>query len=217
MKVYTRIVLDSSTWNIVEADHYEYDGPVALCDRALAQQAVQGGKQAEQTAGQYGAAAGGIQGFLLPQLERQTTTPAGFGPFGLAEMETGAESTAAGASGAAQERAKLNAMRTGNAAGLASTQAAAAEGAARAGGSALQDILAKNAQLKAEQQLSAQRQLGQLYGEDVGAQTRALGILPEDVSAGANAEKVGWLQNVTSALSALGSLGQGIGAARGGG
>lgn len=211
MKVYTRIVVDMTSGKVLAVESYQYHGPIALADRALTAQAEQAGKTAQQTAGQYGAAAGGVQANLVPRLESWAGGAApGFGPFGLSEMETAAEQTAGSASGSAQEQAKLRAMRTGNAAGVGATQAASAEGAARAGGSALQDILARNAALKAQQMSEANRGLEGVLGEDIRGQTAALGIVPEDVNAAANAQKVGWLQDTTQMLNALSGLGAGM-------
>lgn len=195
MKIYTRIALD---WdgNIIESESYDYHGPLALCDRSLVQNAKDASKTAQQTAGNYQAAGNQIQGDLVPRLEREAVNPTGYGTFGLGDMESAAEQSAAGASGTAQEGMRLRAMRTGNAAGLGSGQAAAAEGAARAGGSALQDILAKNAELKANQASKANSQLGDVLGENIHGNLSAQGLVPEDINAATNASKVGWVQNV---------------------
>ena len=125
MKIFTSVLLD---WkgNIIESESFEYFGPIAKCDRSLTNDAEQAQKTAVQTAGNYQAAGQGIQQSLVPRLEQQAVNPTGFGAFGLGEMETGAEQTAAGASGAAAEQARLRANRTGNAASLGSVQAAGA-------------------------------------------------------------------------------------------
>lgn len=208
MRVYTRVEIDILSGKVLDACWHEYAGPLALCDRQLTAQGEQAAKGATATAGQLGGQAAGIYGNLVPRLESEAVNPQGFGPFGLAQMETAAESTAAGATGAAQERARLNAMRTNNAAGLGSTEAAAAQGGARAAGSAVQGILAQNAQLKAQQQLEANKQLGGILGEETGAQVQALGIVPKDLESAVAAENVGWVQDTKDIMEGLGALGR---------
>lgn len=202
MRVYTRILFDW-TGNILESDSYEYHGPISRCDRALNAQAQQAGKAATGTAANYGAEGNAIQGSLVPRLERQAENPQGYGAFGLGQMETGAEQSAAGATGAANERMRLNAIRTGNGAGLGAGEAAAAGEGARASGSALQGILAKNAELKASQQQQANTGLQGILGEDIKGQTSNASLVPEDINAGVNADKVGWVQNMTEILNSL--------------
>ena len=219
MRIYTRIFLD---WNgnILESESYDYSGPLILCDRSLQAQAEQAGKTAASTAGNYGSAAEGIAANVVPRLESEAVNPPGYGPFGLSEMETAAESSGAGATGAAQERARLEAMRTGNRAGIGAITAGAAGEGARGAGSALQSILAKNAELKASQREQANRGLEGVLGEDIGAQGRAEGVVPEDINAAVNAGKSGWFQNLVNMLAAIRggtpSAG-GAGSSRGGG
>lgn len=203
MKVWTELVVDIETGKVSRETFYEYSGPVALCDRALQQQATQAAKTATGTAAGYGAEAGGIQGNLVPRLESWAVNPPGYNPMDLAMMETGAGETAAANTGSAQQAMRLRAMRTGNVAGLGAGEAAAAGEGARASGSALQSILAKNAELKSRQQSEANRGLEGILGEDIRGQVANAGLVPEDINAGVNAGKVGWLQNMTQILDAL--------------
>ena len=195
MRVWTRV-----SWNIDGSDEpngesYSYQGPLVLCDRALQAAADNARETASGQAGNYGGAGQGIQANLVPRLETQATNPEGFGPFGLADMQTAAEQTAAGATGAAKEEARLRAMRTGNAAGVGATTAAAAGEGARATGSAVQSILAKNAELKANQQDTANKELAGIMGEDYKAQGEEAGLIPEDINAAIKSKSVGWMQD----------------------
>ena len=216
MKIFTSVLLD---WkgNIIESESFEYFGPIAKCDRSLTNDAEQAQKTAVQTAGNYQAAGQGIQQSLVPRLEQQAVNPTGFGAFGLGEMETGAEQTAAGASGAAAEQARLRANRTGNAASLGSVQAAGAGEAAKAGGSALQSILSRNAQLKATQQQQANQGLEGVLGEDIKGNLGAEGLVPEDIKAASEAEQFGWLQDVGQGIKDFKTLTSSGGGGGGGG
>ena len=206
-------LVEYSDWTcseVVRRETFDYSGPVAWCDRSLKQESQQGVTEARQTAGQYGATAQGVQGFLVPQLEKFAQAPPGYSPQDLSTMESGAMQTAAGESGAARERATLQAARTSNVAALPGQQAALTAGATQAGGNMLQNILARNAQLKAEQQQSAQRQLGDIYGTAARGQLEAQGLVPKDIEAGAEAEKVGWAQNLEGIMAATGQLAAGL-------
>lgn len=209
MRVYTRIVWDIETGRVLESSLLDYSDhlPVAKCDRAQQQEGRQAEQQTKQTIGTAGANAGQISGNLVPRLEQEAVNPTGYGAFGLGDMKTEALQTGGAASGAANERMRLNAIRTGNAAGLGAGEAASAEGGARASGSALQSILAKNAELKAQQQQQANVQLGNILGENLRAETTAEGILPQDINATVNAGKSGWLQNTEGALDTLSGMG----------
>jgi hypothetical protein len=158
---------------------------------------------AAQDASNYGAFGQGLAGNLAPRLEQQATNPQGYGASGLATMETANLAGSAATSGAAQQEAKLRAMRTGNAAGLPAEQAAIAGETARASGSGLQDILSKNAMLKEQQRLEANKDLMGLAGQETTAGLDYSKLVPEDINAALNAEQTGWLQNVEGGLGTL--------------
>jgi hypothetical protein len=222
MKIHTKTTWDIETGKVLFDSFYLYSGPLALCDRALTQQAQQAESTAAGTAAGYGAQAAGIQGSIVPRLESYAAgnTP-GYGPFGLSEMETAAEQTGAGATGAAQERSRLRAMRTGNAAGLGATDVASAGEGARATGGALQSILANNAKLKESQQEMANRSLSGILGEDIGAQTAEAGLVPEDIKTEMAATQsdpwAGWMKQFGDVVGIGGNVAKGILGATGGG
>lgn len=207
MRIYTRIVIDCDG-RILDSDSFEYQGPLALCDRALTQSANQAGQNATVASGQYGANAQGIQGNVVPRLEQYSANGGpGYGAIGEGQMETEAAQTTAAATGSAAERARLRAMRTNNAGAVGATDAAAAGEAARAGGSTLQQILAKNATLKSQQQGQATTELGNIMGEDIRGQSEEARLVPEDINAGIEAGKSGWLQNALNTFSTLSQAG----------
>src|SRR5690348_11648830 len=111
MRIHTKIVIDIETGRVVEDSFYHYEGPLALCDRSQQASATDAMRTAEQTGGQYGATAAGISGNLVPQLQRWTVSPPGYGPAGLAEMETRSVQAAKAGQGAAQEASRLRALR----------------------------------------------------------------------------------------------------------
>lgn len=200
--------LDFDNWLVEQARTM----PRAMNDRALQQQEKQTYGATTGVANQAGANASGLYGPLTQFGENMMTAPPGYGP-DLANMQAIAGEEASSAANNAKQSAALAAARGGNAAGINAAQDAAAQQASMAGGQEQQDILAQNAQLKQAQQQEGAGLLQGLYGTNVNAQLSALGQQPADINAGVNAGKVGWLQDVTGALGALGSLGQGVGAA----
>jgi hypothetical protein len=186
--------------------------PRAMNDRALQQQEKQTFGATTGVANQAGANASGLYGPLQSFGTNMMTAPPGYGA-DLQNMQAIAGEEASSASNNAAQSAALAAARGGNAAGINASQDAAAQQASAAGGANQQDILAQNAQLKQQQQQEGAGLLSGLYGTNVNAQLSALGQQPEDIKSGVNAQQVGWLQNVTGVLGALGSLGTGVGAA----
>jgi len=209
MRVHTVLLFDIESGILEFEEGYDWEGPVARFDRALTNQATQAAQTAQQQAAGYGATAGQIQGGLIPELQRFAATPPGFGT-DLGAMETAAMGSAAAATGASAEQSALRAMRTGNVAGLGAEQVGAAGMAARAGGSALQNILAKNAELKASQQQAALGGLERLTGEDIHGQAAMAGLIPHDIDAAIQAQRVGWLQNLPTIMGLAGNVAGGI-------
>lgn len=216
MKVHSLVIMDIETGAIINRVSENYTGPVILCVRELTQQAENAGNQATQQAGQYGSTASQVGANLIPQLERESINAPGYSPIDLGNMQTQALTTGAAKSGAAREAATLRAARTGNAAALPGQEAAINEAGARASGGLLQNILSKNAQLKAQQQAQAQKGLEGIYGTAARAQGEEAGLVPHDIDAATEANKTGWLQDTMGALGTLGNLGSGAGSAMSG-
>ncbi len=208
MRIHNCTIFDIESGAVLYDSAEDYQGPLALCDRALQQAADEARTTASGQAGNYGGAGQAVQANLVPRLEKEAVTPEGFGPFGVAEMKTAAEQTGAAASGAAKEEARLRAMRTGNAAGVGATTAAAAGEGARATGSMLQGILAKNAELKANQQDAANKELAGIMGQDYQAQGEEAGLVPRNIEQGLAAGRQGWLQNTEGVIKTLSDIGK---------
>lgn len=213
VKIYTRVVCDIETGAVLEAEGYEYSGPVALCDRSITSQANASARGANATAGGYGSEAGSMFSTVQPTVQRwaQGNTP-GYGAMGLGNMLTAAQSAAAGARGAGEEKASLLAQRTGNLAALPASQTATAEATARALGSATQNILAKNAALKEHQQEMGLNEGGNLFGTAGKLQEGALGLQNEFLKTGVASDQAGWLQNAMGLIAASGKAMGGAGA-----
>lgn len=73
----------------------------------------------------------------------------------------------------------------------------------------------KSADLANQKQQQGIAGLSGLYGTDVTAQLRAMGLIPGDINAATNASKTGWLQDTEGALGTLGNLGLGAAKAAG--
>lgn len=195
VKIHTKLVIDIETGAVLEDVYCSYAGPLALCDRAAQASAKDASKTAGGAAATYGAEAGGLQTTLVPTLERDITNAPGFDPIGLGDMKTEAEATSAGALGASREGSRLRAIRTGNPAATGSEEVAMAGETARAGGSALQRILAKNAELKATQREGAIKGMEGLIGEDIKGQAEQADVQQTAIKNQIEAGKTGWLQN----------------------
>ena len=209
MRVNTKTVIDIASGAILESEGFDYDGPVALCDRgaaAGAATATQGLLGAGQT---YTGQAGGLSGYLTPMLEGWASGNApGYGS-DLGYMQGAAQSTAQAGANQARQGALLNAMRTRNAAGLGLQNVAAASNAGQQQTEAVQNILSQNAQLKAQQQMGAMNMLGSMYGTDVSAGLQGYSAGSQSALNQAKAGQTGWFQNM------LGLMGGGAAGAGG--
>ena len=149
-----------------------------------------------------GGVASGINSAITPTLERQAANPTGINPSDLNAMKVNAAQTAGSATATGNEEANLRAQRTGNTAGVASSQDANAQNRARILADTGLKIQGQNANVKQEQQTNALKELGSLYGTNVGganaAQANQIG-----------AEKMistqpGWLQDIGDVSKAIG-------------
>ena len=177
--------------------------------RQLADTAQGAANTATATAGQYGGAAGGIAGTLVPGLERQFNAPPGMSSADLAMQQTQQQEAAGGTAGGLKGSLALRAARMGNPAGVSADAAAISQGASRAQGQGVQDVMTQNALLKQKQQQDAAQGLAGIYGTDVRAQGESAGQVAPDVKAGVDASQTGWLQNLQGILGTLGTLGMG--------
>jgi len=195
---------DPLVYREIEREEVSYSGPWALCDRQLQKTAQQAADTAGSTAAGYGKAAGGIAGTLTPILTRQAQNPSGFSPNDVNNMEVSAAEGAGGAANSAANKAGLLANRTHNVGALSAVQDSAARAKIGTMANTNRGVQNENAELKQQQQQSALKQLGGLYGTDVGAQMGNAGQISRDVDAGVQAGNSGWLQNTMGVIGGLG-------------
>jgi hypothetical protein len=203
MRVHIETVFDLATGKILSDKFYEYDGPLALADRAAQQQAKTAQNTANSTASGYGATAAGVGSTLIPTLTKEATNPTGFTPEEMNNQLVAGEQGAGGATSGVTGQAGLEAARTRNTGGLSSVLDQAAR---RKGQTLSQNALGvqnQNAMLKEKQRQAGLSGLEGVYGTDVGAQLKAMGLVPEDINAEVNAGKSGWLQNFNETLGTL--------------
>lgn len=205
MFITTKLTVDLDTGAVLEREGYEYDGPLALCDRAAHSTAQNIGNQATAGAQDYGTNAAAIGTPLKGFYTGLATAPPGFGA-NLPGMMGNAAANAAANTGNARQSAQLRAMRTGNAAGQGGVDVAAAQTGGQNETGAIQGILGQNAQLQQQQMQTGLAGLAGLYGTNVNAQLGMLGAGNNAADAMANASKSGWLQNMTGLMGAAGSL-----------
>lgn len=177
-------------------------------DRSAQNQAGQAVNQANSTAGGYGAQAGQIGGAVVPTLERDLTNAPGYNPTDLNAMLVGGEQGAGGAASGITGQAGLEAARTRNSGATSSVLDQAMRRKGQILSSNALNVQGANAKLKQSQRSQALSGLEGMYGTDVGAQLKAMGIIPEDINAGVNAGKSGWLQQGEGVLDTLSGMGK---------
>lgn len=174
MRIYSKVVRDIESGRIIEADFFDYDGPVAF---AKGSGYAQGNMNtANNLENQYSGQALGINAGLIPVYQSEITNPIGFGQQAVTQMKTEGAQTAAGAQGAADEQARLAAARTGNNAALPSIQDKLARSATSAANQNALGVDIANTQAKLAQQQSGISGLSALGAEDTGAGLNALGL-----------------------------------------
>jgi hypothetical protein len=171
--------------------------------------------QANQTFGtatgnaaQYGGQASAINGSLTPFLQQRLLNPQGYSQGDMGAMLANAFGSAGGAVSGVTGQANLQAGRMRNDAGFSTALAEAARARTSAAAKASEGIAADNANLKQDQQNNAAKMLQGLYGTDVGAQNESLNTANSATQTGIEAQKVGWLQNLTSIINSVGGLGK---------
>ncbi len=169
-------------------------------DRAATSQAAGAEKGASTTASGYGAQAGQLAGTLIPTLEQDINNPQGFTPSQTNSMLVAGEQGAGGGGAAITGAAGLRAARTRNSAGNSGVLDQAARRTAQTlSGNAL-NVQNQSAKLAEQKRAAALGGMQGLYGTDVNAQLKAMGIIPEDINAEVNAGKSGWLQNAEGVI-----------------
>lgn len=166
MRVTTRLVLD---WdgNILERECFTWNGPIDLCKGNPTTQEL--AKSGQSASGGLQSTASGIDGTLAPLFQNEIANPQGFGELGLNQLQTAGGQATAGAVGAGNEAANLQASRSGNPASSSSIiDAIARSGMKQQSNNAL-DIGMENEKAKMAQQGQGYAGFSALGAQDQGA------------------------------------------------
>lgn len=204
MRVHTYTVISLETGELLADDFYEYSGPVALADRSIANQAASNASTAGGVGGTYGSGASGISSTIIPTLNREAAGGGGLTPTQKNQALVASQQGAGGAAGGVAGAAGLAAARTRNSGSLSGVLDAAARAKAQAGSQAGLNVENASTKLAAQQQQQALGGLEGLYGTDVSAQMKAMGLQNQDLDTELNANKQGWLQQGEGVLGTLG-------------
>lgn len=170
-------------------------------------QALSAGKTAANVGAGYGADASKVNAQLLPFLTRELNNPMGFSQQQRGAMLGAAEGGAGGATAGLNTEANLATARNRNSGGFSGALDDAARQRDKALASTGEDIEAKNAEVQQEQQQNAATGLSRIQGMDTDAQLKAMGLIPEDISAATKAYGTGdWASDLGRALGAAGGV-----------
>jgi hypothetical protein len=192
-----------------------HDGQYDLPDDQIAQRFDRGAvKQAKNLGQQAGAAADTSEnratseyGALIPGLEADATHPTGFSPREKSSILTSAGEAAGGINSGASGLARLQSMRTRNAAGFAPALDEAARSKMRTAATTSQNVNIADAQLARQKQEEARRQLAGLYGVDTSNMLKSMGLEDQDLQTQLSAGRQGWLQDTEGLLGTIANLG----------
>lgn len=210
MKIITKAVLDMNTMQWISVESYDYDGPVALCDRSAQAADKSNAANAGTLAGQQGDKAVGEQATLNPFYTNEMKAEHGFDPTQTNELLTAAEAGSGGADSALVGDAALQAARTRNPSGFTKSLDEVARDKMKADAGASEGIAAQD--VLGAKQLNQQGAAGEagLFGENSKDQLAAMGQQQQSQNAEVEAGKSGWLQNMTGVISSLGDAAKGV-------
>jgi hypothetical protein len=158
---------------------------------------------AASTAAGYGSQASTLSSTLLPFLTRELNSPGGISQQDQTAMLSASLAGAGGLAGGLATKADERAGATGNASGTTSALDDIARQRMKAAAGGAESIASQNAETKLKQQQEGAQGLSSLYGTDVGAQLKALGVQNDAIGQEVNASDHGWFQNMTSLISAI--------------
>jgi hypothetical protein len=213
MRIHTKTVFqltdDPYEYLPVSDESFDYSGPLALADRSAQAQAKNAANTAGANAADYGATAKGVNTFLQPTLERDVTNPVGFTPTETNNMLVAGEQGAGGATAGIAGAAGLNAMRTRNSGALSGVLDQAARTKQQQLSENALNVQNQSAKLAQAKRAAALGGLQGLYGTDVGAQMKSMGIQSDEIKNEIEAGKSGWLQNTMGAIGTLAGAAKG--------
>jgi hypothetical protein len=171
--------------------------------RAAQQQAKNAETTATGTAAGAGEQASQIGSTLIPGLEREANNPEGYTPEQMNNQLVAGEEGAGGATAGITGQANLQVARTRNSAGYSNALDEAARDKTRTLSENALNVENKSANLGEEKQMTAQKELGSLYGTNVNENLEAQGLATKDIGEEVEAGKSGWFQNMTNLISTL--------------
>jgi hypothetical protein len=184
-------------------------------DRSLQSTAQNAANTAGTTGAGYGSDASSISKTLIPTLNYEATGQAGLTPTQKNQMLVAANQGSGGAAGGVAGTAGLRAGIAKNSGSLSGTLDAAARARTQAASEAGLNVENKSTDIANQKQAAALSQLQGLYGTDVSAQLKAMGLVAPDVNASTTAGNSGWLQNTMGVIGGLG--GAAVNASKAGG
>lgn len=156
----------------------------------------------------YGSDASAVNSQLFPFLTRELNNPQGFTQQQTGAMLGAAEGGAGGATAGLNTEANLASARNRNSGGFSGALDAAARQQGKTLAQTGEGIAAKSADLQQEQQQNAARGLGEMKGQDMNAQLKAMGLVPEDLKTAASTYGTGnWLSGIRDIAGTAGQIG----------
>lgn len=208
MRIHTHTVFQLTEnpreYILISDEAHEYEGPLALADRSIADTAGENSKTAGAAAGGYGSTASGIGGSLTPELEREAANPIGYTPQQQNAQLVAGEQGAGGSNSSIAGSAGLAAGRTRNSGALSGVLDAAARAKAQQLSTNALGVSNRSADLGIQRQDAAQGRLAGLYGTNVSANLGAMGIQNQDLNTQLAAGRQGWLQDTEGVIGTLG-------------
>ena len=173
----------------------------------ISQQAQQNAANAGNTASGYGANASTVNSQLLPFLTRELNNPQGYSQQQQGAMLNQAEAGAGGATAGLNTEANLASARNRNSGGFSGALDEAARDKGKTLSGISSGIASQNANLQQQNQQAAASGLSNMYGQDTGAQLKAMGLQNDDLDMANAAYNTGnWAQGLQGIANGVGSV-----------
>lgn len=166
---------------------------------------------AANTGAGYGNDASAVNAQLMPFLTRELNSPQGYTQQQTGSMLNQAEAGAGGATAGLNTEANLASARNRNSGGFSGALDEAARDKGKTLSGISSGIAAQDANLQQQHQQAAASGLSNMYGQDTGAQLKAMGLVAPDVNASANANSAPW-EALSKLIAAGGQAASGAGA-----
>ncbi len=172
--------------------------------------ALDAAKTASSVGAGYGSDASAVNAQLMPFLTRELNNPTGFTQQQTGAMLNQAEAGAGGATAGLNTEANLKAARDRNSGGFSGALDEAARDKGKTLSGISSGIAGQNAELEQKKQQEAASGLSNMYGQDTGAQLKAMGLVAPDVDAATKAYGTGDWASDLNGLSKGISAGAGL-------